>query len=73
MKYRNQMKIFIVGGGEIGKSLAVHLARDGYKVTVIDREEGVVDSMSNTADVISFQGNGASYATLKDVGAPEQA
>ncbi len=71
MKYRNQMKIFIVGGGEIGKSLAVHLARDGYKVTVIDREEGVVDSMSNTADVISFQGNGASYATLKDVGANE--
>lgn len=71
MKYGNHMKIFIVGGGEIGKSLAVHLARDGYKITVIDREESVVDSMSNTADVISFQGNGASYATLKDVNASE--
>lgn len=71
MKYGNHMKIFIVGGGEIGKSLAVHLARDGYKITVIDREESVVDSMINTADVISFQGNGASYATLKDVNASE--
>lgn len=71
MNYSKHMKIFIVGGGEIGKSLAIHLARDGYRLTVIDREESVVDSMSNTADVISFQGNGASYATLKDVGADE--
>ena len=71
MKYRNQMQIFIVGGGEIGKSLAVHLARDGYRITIIDREESVIDSMSNTVDVIGFQGNGASYAVLKDVGANE--
>lgn len=71
MKYRNQMQIFIVGGGEIGKSLAVHLARDGYRITIIDREESIIDSMSNTVDVIGFQGNGASYAVLKDVGANE--
>lgn len=71
MKYHNDMKIFIVGGGEIGRALAVQLARDGYELTVIDREESVVDSMSNTVDVISFQGNGASYATLKDVNANE--
>lgn len=71
MKHRKDMKIFIVGGGEIGRSLAMHLSRDGYELTVIDREESVVDSMSNTADVISFQGNGASYGTLKELNASE--
>ena len=60
MKYRNEMKIFIVGGGEIGRALAVQLSRDGYELTVIDKEESIVDSMSNSVDVISFQGNGAS-------------
>lgn len=71
MKHRNDMKIFIVGGGKIGSALTVQLARDGYVLTVIDREESVVDSMSNTVDVISFQGNGASYATLKELNADE--
>ncbi len=66
---RSKMEIFIVGGGEIGKALTMHLARDGYKLTVIDREESVVDSMSNTVDVISFQGNGASFGTLKELNA----
>lgn len=65
------MKIFIVGGGGIGKNLALQLSHDGYEITVIDREENVVSSMGNTADVICFQGNGASYGTLQDVGAKE--
>lgn len=71
MKQHNHMKIFIVGGGEIGRSLVRQLTRDGYQITVIDRGENVVDSMSNSADVICLQGNGASYGTLKDAGAEE--
>ncbi len=71
MKHRNDMKIFVVGGGKIGTALAVHLARDGYTLTVIDREGSVVDCMSNTVDVISFQGNGASYGILKDLNVSE--
>ncbi len=69
MKYHKDMKIFIVGGGEIGRALAVQLARDGYELTVIDREESVVNSIGNTVDVISYQGNGASYGTLKELNA----
>ncbi len=65
------MKIFIVGGGEIGRNLVRQLTRDGYQLTVIDRGENVVDSMSNSADVICLQGNGACYVTLKDAGAEE--
>lgn len=60
MKYHKDMEIFIVGGGEIGKALAVQLSRDGYELTIIDREESVVNSIGNTVDVISYQGNGAS-------------
>lgn len=71
MTRRSNMKIFVVGGGEIGKNLAVQLSHDGYEITVIDREETVVNTMSNSADVICFQGNGASYGTLKDAGASE--
>ena len=31
----------------------------------------LLDSMSNSADVICLQGNGACYGTLKDAGAEE--
>ena len=65
------MKIFIVGGGEIGTNLAVQLSRDGYEITVIDREESVVNNMGNSVDAICFLGNGASYSTLQDVNADE--
>lgn len=71
MKYHNDMKIFIVGGGEIGRSLAVQLSRDGYELTMIDKEESVVSNISNSVDVISYQGNGASYAVLKNLNANE--
>ena len=59
------MKIFIVGGGEIGSALAGQLSRDGYELTVIDRNPDIVKSLSNSLDIICFEGNGASYATLQ--------
>lgn len=71
MTRRKSMQIFVVGGGEIGKALVMQLAHDGYELTVIDREENVVNTMGNNADVICFQGNGASYGTLQDVNASE--
>lgn len=71
MRQHNHMKILVVGGGEIGKNLATQLAHDGYQVTVIDQEESVVNSMGNSVDAICLQGNGASYATLKEAGAGE--
>lgn len=71
MRQHNHMKILVVGGGEIGKNLTTQLAHDGYQVTVIDREESVVNSMGNSVDAICLQGNGASYATLKEAGAGE--
>lgn len=67
MKHSSNMKIFIVGGGRIGRSLAGQLVHDGYEITVIDRDENVVSSLGNSMDIICLQGNGASYATLQDM------
>ena len=67
MRYRNDMKIFIVGGGKIGSALAGQLSRDGYELTVIDRNPDIVKSLSNSLDIICFEGNGASYATLQEL------
>lgn len=71
MKHRNDMKIFIVGGGGIGRALAGQLSHDGYELTLIDREESVVTSLGNAMDIICLQGNGASYNTLKEMNANE--
>lgn len=71
MKHRSDMKIFIVGGGGIGRALAAQLCHDGYELTLIDREEHIVNSLGNSMDIICLQGNGASYATLKDMNANE--
>ena len=56
MKSRSDIKIFIVGGGEIGRSLAGQLSRDGYELTLIDRNPDVVKSLSNSFDIICFEG-----------------
>lgn len=69
VKHRSDMKIFIVGGGEIGQALAGQLSRDGYKLTLIDRNPAVVSSLGNSMDIICFEGNGASYATLQEINA----
>ena len=67
MKHRSDMKIFIVGGGKIGRVLAGQLVHDGYEITVIDKDENVVNSLGNSMDIICLQGNGASCATLQDM------
>lgn len=63
------MKIFIVGTGDIGTSIATQLAKDGCQVTIIDRDSEVIDNLGNTIDAIGYQGNGASYNTLMELGA----
>lgn len=63
------MKIFIVGTGQIGTDLAMHLSKDGYDITIIDKNPDVIDSLSNSVDAIGYQGNGASRDILLELGA----
>lgn len=71
MKRKKDVKVCIVGGGKIGGALAQQLSGTGCEVTVIDRELAVVNRIANALDVISYQGNGASYTILQEVSAGE--
>ena len=46
------MKILIAGGGKVGYSVAETLSAEGHDITVIDRDPAVIDSVSNSLDVI---------------------
>ncbi len=63
------MQIIIVGCGKMGSALAVQLAAEGHRVSVIDQNEAVIEQISNTQDVIAYAGNGAVYSVLESVGA----
>ncbi|MCR4851643.1 MAG: Trk system potassium transporter TrkA [Lachnospiraceae bacterium] len=67
----SDMKIFIVGTGSIGTSLASNLSKDGCEVTLIDTDEAVLHNLENSIDAIGFRGNGASYNTLKELNAKD--
>ena len=62
------MKIFIIGGGQVGSSLAKSLVAENHQITVIDPDEKVLEGISNNNDVICYVGNGASYSVLRSAG-----
>ena len=68
MNKEDHVKVCIVGAGKVGKSLAAQLSDSGYKVTVIDTSLEQVNNISNSYDVICYQGNGASTEVLEDAG-----
>ena len=61
------MNIIIVGGGKVGGLLAEQLQGEGHDITVVDRNERVVEQLGNTLDIIGYVGNGATYAVLQAV------
>ncbi len=65
------MKIFIVGGGQVGYSLAKTLVSEGHEITVIDSDEGIVEKINSSLDVICYVGNGASFSVLQSAGIEE--
>ena len=67
MNKEDHVKVCIVAG-KVGKSLAAQLSDSGYKVTVIDTSLEQVNNISNSYDVICYQGNGASTEVLEDAG-----
>ena len=59
------MKIVIVGAGEVGSHLARMLSGTGHDITVVDSNAKQLEDISDVADVITIEGDPATFATLK--------
>lgn len=60
------MQIIIIGAGKVGNTLATQLVKEGHDVTVIDINGEVLNDLSNTIDIMTITGNGASQKVLEE-------
>lgn len=59
------LKIVIIGAGEVGFNLAKELSREDYDITLVDINPDKVKRASETLDVSTLEGNGASPFILR--------
>ena len=62
------LRIIIVGGGKVGRTLVEQLSQEGHNITIIDRDAQRAQSIANLYDVMGIHGNGASYSLLQEAG-----
>ncbi|MDA3904356.1 MAG: Trk system potassium transporter TrkA [Desulfuromusa sp.] len=62
------MKILVVGSGQVGYFLCDRLSREGHEVTLVDRDEVVVERAQDRLNVLGVVGNGASAEILEQAG-----
>jgi len=65
------MKIIILGAGDVGTTLAEHLAIEHNDVTIIDIDGEHLHTLQERMDIYTITGNGAYPNTLKRGGAEE--
>lgn len=62
------MKIIIVGCGKVGSSLAEQLNQEGHEITLIDRNQQILERVSTSCDVMGIVGDGVSYYIQMEAG-----
>lgn len=62
------MEIIIVGCGKVGSSLAEQLSAEGHDLTLVDTNPDILTELTNTLDVRTVTGHGASYNVLIEAG-----
>jgi len=65
------LKIVICGAGQVGASIAQHLASEDNDVTVIDIDETLIEKIRDTLDVTTIVGYASHPAILQRAGAAE--
>lgn len=58
-------KIAVLGGGQVGSSLAKILTDDGNDITLVDINSSVLEDLQEDNDIKTIHGNGSSPSTLK--------
>ena len=58
------MKVIILGAGEVGKGLAATLCLENNDVVMVDKDEKLLEDLSETLDIMTYAGNGAWPTTL---------
>ncbi len=62
------LKILIIGAGEVGFHIAARLAHENKEVVVIDNNSEVLQRVSDNIDVQVIEGSGSNPVVLKDAG-----
>ncbi|MCR5108242.1 MAG: Trk system potassium transporter TrkA [Lachnospiraceae bacterium] len=62
------LKIIIVGCGKVGNTLVEQLSREGHAITIIDKNAQRLQNISNLYDVMTVEGNGASFSVQLEAG-----
>ena len=62
------MKIVVIGGGEVGYSVAETLSGEDHDVTVVEEDEERAARVDDELDVITVTGNGARPQVLEEAG-----
>jgi trk system potassium uptake protein TrkA len=65
------MKIIILGAGQVGGTLAEHLASEANDITVIDTNGELLRALGDRIDIRTIQGHGAFPTVLRQAGADD--
>lgn len=62
------MKIIIVGGGKVGTEILAALCSEGHDISLIDKNQRVIDEVSEMYDILGVCGSGVIKSTLEQAG-----
>lgn len=61
------MRVIIIGAGEVGRGLAATLCLENNDVIMVDQDEKLLEELSETLDIMTYAGNGATPHTLNKI------
>ncbi|HHX69859.1 MAG: Trk system potassium transporter TrkA [Miniphocaeibacter sp.] len=62
------MNIIIVGAGKVGEYLSEDLSKEGYDITLIEKDKEVLDRILEYNDILGIAGDGADTYILEEAG-----